>query len=90
METRQAGRPPKERARTARISLKVFEELKDSISKLANIDGRPMNNLIEEILQSYVDNRADDVTEYDSSIAQIRQKRAAREKSKDWSDDYEQ
>lgn len=68
------ARPTQEITKSARINLAVRAELKSSIEKLAAIDSVSVNALIEKILSAYVDNRADEITEYDSALKKIREK----------------
>lgn len=68
------ARPVQEIKKSARINLAILPELKNSLEKLAAIDTVSVNALIEKILSAYADNRAEEITEYDSALKKIREK----------------
>ena len=76
------ARPTKENNKNARLNLALLPELKHSIEKLSHIDEISVNSLIGQILSAYVDNRKDEVSEYDELLNQIRQKRDKKSKPK--------
>lgn len=77
------ARPVQEIKKSARINLAILPELKDSLEKLAAIDSDSVNALIEKILSAYVDNRADEITEYDMALKKIREKAKIKNKGGD-------
>ena len=68
------ARPLSDVKKDSRITLAVLPELKSSLEKLAAIDVVSVNALIEKILSAYVDERKNEVSEYDSALKKIREK----------------
>lgn len=68
------ARPVSDVKKDSRINLAVLPELKSSLEKLAAIDDVSVNSLVEKVLSAYVDNRAEEITEYDSALRKIREK----------------
>ena len=68
------ARPVSDVKKDSRINLAVLPELKSSLEKLAAIDDVSVNALIEKVLSAYVDERKNEVSEYDSALKKIREK----------------
>lgn len=68
------ARPVSDVKKDSRINLAVLPELKSSLEKLAAIDDTSLNALVEKVLSAYVNERKNEVSEYDSALKKIREK----------------
>lgn len=57
--------------RNGRMNFAFVPKLKTSLEKLARINEVTTSRLVESILQAYVNEREDDIEEYDKLIAKL-------------------
>lgn len=57
--------------RNGRMNFAFVPKLKTSLEKLARINEVTTSRLVENILQTYVNEREDDIEEYDKLIAKL-------------------
>lgn len=62
--------------RNGRMNFAFVPKLKTSLEKLARINEVTTSRLVESILQTYVNEREDDIEEYDKLIAKLQYQKA--------------
>lgn len=62
--------------RNGRMNFAFVPKLKTSLEKLARINEVTTSRLVESILQTYVNEREDDIEEYDKLIAKLQHQKA--------------